>query len=360
MPHHYRLSAKRRDISLDDIYEMTDQEAIDFIAEIRWGSKTKQVCPECSSYNKHYYKRSRKQWLCKDCGHTFSLTSNTVFAYRKISCKQILKHLFTFCNSAKGNSSIELSGMYGETHISSWLINQKIREGLLRSRDESMLKGHIHIDGGYFGGKRRHGRKRRYAISHKHYEAKIASKGKKKIPLTPVQKRNLWKRINRRRLIINLREVSSKRGVGAIKTRIAVVKSENEKDILNLCERFVKKGSTIWTDEHKAYKKLNYLGYDHHSVEHSEEFMTDDGVHNNQAESYFSRLRRAEYGVFHGMWPEYLIDYGQEMAWKEDMRKESLKTQLRQLIHQVFSVGESVWWRGYYQGHKRNDELMGF
>ena len=88
--------------------------------------------------------------------------------------------------------------------------------------------------------------------------------------------------------------------------------------------------------------------------------MTIDGVHNNHAESYFSRLRRSEYGVFHGMRPQYLIDYAHEMSWREDMRKYSLLQQLTNLITHVFSVGESVWWRGYSQGNRRNDELLNF
>ncbi len=128
---------------------------------------------------------------------------------------------------------------------------------------------------------------------------------------------------------------------------------------MRLCDRFVKKGSTIWTEEHRAYANLSN-DYDHHSVEHSAEFMTLDGVHNNHAESYFSRLRRAEYGVFHGMRPQYMLDYAQEMAWKEDMRRRSLLEQVQTLIVKIFSVGQSVWWQGYSQGHRRNDELLNF
>jgi hypothetical protein len=129
--------------------------------------------------------------------------------------------------------------------------------------------------------------------------------------------------------------------------------------VIKLCERFVEQGSAIWTDEHKAFRALS-SSYDHHSVEHSVEFMSVDGIHNNQAESYFSRLRRAEYGIFHGMRPQYMIDYAQEMAWREDMRKSTLMDQVQSLIRSVFSVGESVWWRGYHQGHRRNDELLNF
>ena len=37
--------------------------------------------------------------------------------------------------------------------------------------------------------------------------------------------------------------------------------------------------------------------------------MSAEGVNNNQAESFFSRLRRWKYGVSHGVRPTYLAMY---------------------------------------------------
>ena len=50
----------------------------------------------------------------------------------------------------------------------------------------------------------------------------------------------------------------------------------------------------------------------------SQEYATDDGISVNQAESYFSRLRRAEYGVHHRISGKYLYQHANEMAWRED------------------------------------------
>ena len=41
----------------------------------------------------------------------------------------------------------------------------------------------------------------------------------------------------------------------------------------------------------------------------------------NQAESFFSRLRRAEYGVHHRISGQYLYQYANERAWHEDNRR---------------------------------------
>jgi hypothetical protein len=46
-------------------------------------------------------------------------------------------------------------------------------------------------------------------------------------------------------------------------------------------------------------------------VNHSKEYVGDDGASVNQAESYFSRLRRAEYGVHHRISGK---SYGQKLV----------------------------------------------
>ena len=49
----------------------------------------------------------------------------------------------------------------------------------------------------------------------------------------------------------------------------------------------------------------------------------DEGVCTNQAESYFSRLRRAEIGTHHHIAGPYLHAYAGEMSWREDNRRVS-------------------------------------
>lgn len=51
------------------------------------------------------------------------------------------------------------------------------------------------------------------------------------------------------------------------------------------------------TDESGAFTQLS-TWCDHRTVVHSREYVADDGTSENQAESFFSRMRRAEYGVY--------------------------------------------------------------
>ena len=115
-----------------------------------------------------------------------------------------------------------------------------------------------------------------------------------------------------RRVVFTIRELDSC-GRGRC-TIVGIALSENENDALALIHRYVVAGSAIMSDENPAYNKL-CLNYEHKTVEHSVEYVTYDGVHDNQAESYFSRLRQMEYGVTHRMTPMYLMDLAQEMAW---------------------------------------------
>ncbi len=79
-----------------------------------------------------------------------------------------------------------------------------------------------------------------------------------------------------------------------------------------------------WNDLHGRYvvKRIN------HQMAYSM-----DGACTNGAESFFSRLRRAEVGHHHHIAGVYLARYAQESAWREGHRRESNGAQAR------------AWWR---------------
>lgn len=41
-------------------------------------SSFKLICPHCQTQDNHYFIRGRRQWRCKCCNHTFSVTSGTI------------------------------------------------------------------------------------------------------------------------------------------------------------------------------------------------------------------------------------------------------------------------------------------
>lgn len=141
-------------------------------------------------------------------------------------------------------------------------------------------------------------------------------------------------------------------------TSQAICRSENTKDIEALVNQHVEKNSMIRSDELPAYGNLKYKGYFYETVNHSKEFSTDSGVNQNQAESFFSRMRRSCIGIYHRITPRYMLDYAAEMAWREDMRRKDTEDQLRSLIRRVFKAGVSSDWTNYCRGNKRRTELL--
>ena len=59
--------------------------------------------------------------------------------------------------------------------------------------------------------------------------------------------------------------------------------------------------------------------FEAHRINHSEAYSLN-GVCTNQAESYFSRLRRMAQGQHHHVSPRYLHQYAVHAAWMEDHR----------------------------------------
>jgi hypothetical protein len=58
-------------------------------------------------------------------------------------------------------------------------------------------------------------------------------------------------------------------------------------------------------------------------VNHSMEFVAENGACTTQAESYFARLRRSEFGIHHRICGRRLQAYADEMAWRENHRREA-------------------------------------
>jgi hypothetical protein len=77
--------------------------------------------------------------------------------------------------------------------------------------------------------------------------------------------------------------------------------------------------------------------------------VTDDGISVNQSESYFSRLRRAEYGVHHRISGKHLYQYANEMAWREDNRRVSNGINFKFVIAAALRHPKSAVWAGHWQ-----------
>jgi ISXO2-like transposase domain len=83
-------------------------------------------------------------------------------------------------------------------------------------------------------------------------------------------------------------------------------------------------GATVYADEAASWDALHAF-YDARRINHSIAFH-DEGADTNHAESFFSRLRRAEIGQHHCI-SRHLHAYAGEMAWPADNRRKPNGTQ---------------------------------
>jgi hypothetical protein len=121
----------------------------------------------------------------------------------------------------------------------------------------------------------------------------------------------------------------------------------NEGDAVPYVRDHVGTLATIHADEGTGWDAL-HAGWDTHRVNHSVAFM-DKGVCTNQAESYFSRLRRAEVGTHHHIAGPYLHAYAGEMSWREDNRRVPNGSQVAMVAEAALASRQSRTWAGYWQ-----------
>ena len=111
----------------------------------------------------------------------------------------------------------------------------------------------------------------------------------------------------------------------------------------------VELGTVVNADEASSWDGLASK-FEMKRINHQEAY-SDGEACTNQAESYFSRLRRAEMGHHHHISGAYLLRYAQECAFREDARRSDNGAQVRRVTQLALSRGPSVDFGGYYQRH---------
>jgi len=127
----------------------------------------------------------------------------------------------------------------------------------------------------------------------------------------------------------------------------AVFKSESQ--AAHFIKSRVANGTTLNADEAGAWDHL-HKNFEVSRINHEEAYSLDDAC-TNWAESYFSRLRRAEIGHHHHVAGTYLLRYAQESSWREDNRRVSNGDQVNRLVALAMTRKPSVDFSGYWQRH---------
>ena len=316
MASHFLLSAKARTLSLVQVARMSDDQAHVTFRALRWHETGGEpVCPACGCVAVYEY-QTRRLFKCKGCGKQFSVTSGTTFHGRKLSLRDYLMAIAIFANTAKGISALQLGRDLDVSYKTAFVLAHKLREAMAADQAKYQPKGHVEVDGAYFGGK----------IRQENYKADRKDR------------RLAEHQTGKRRVVVVMRERQGR-------TLPFVVRAEDE-GVATVARR-VLPGSTVYADEAPHWDAL-HARYATKRINHGFAF-SDDGACTNQAESYFSRLRRAEFGQHHHISGVYLAFYAGEMAWREDMRREDNGTQYERMTADALHHPKSRNWCGYWQ-----------
>jgi transposase-like protein len=317
MAQHFLLSAKARTLSLKAIYKAGEEGAYETFCQMRWADTDGEpVCPRCGGLDA-YKITTRRKFKCRECLHQFSVTSGTIFASRKMAFVDLLAAICIFVNGVKGISALQLSRDLDCQHKTAFVLSHKLREAMASDISGQKLDDHVEIDGAYFGGH-------------------IRPENKKE---DRIDRRLAENQTGKRRVVVALRERGGR-------TLPFVTKSEGEG--VQIAARVAAKATTFYADEaahwdalHATFKTLR--------INHSETYSDLNGISTNQAESYFSRLRRMVSGQHHHVSPQYLYQYANHAAWVEDHRRVDNGGLAHRVVKLAMGSPVSRQWAGYWQ-----------
>ena len=315
---------------------MTEDEAYSIFKSIKWPDGI-PTCPKCGCKDSWTLIPDRK-WKCRGkvtdpntgvtsrCYLQYTVTSRTPLHSRKKPFVEILEAILHFVDGALGLAALKGRRLLGYSYKTPFVFQHKIREALKVDYDQK-LEGVVEVDGLFVGSK----------------------KVKPPFPITNEAELEKFYDIYRRKQtsLVVVRERPSPDGKRP--GRLRVVHRESEAASVSFVKSVLKPGTIVHVDYGSQWMRLN-IHFELKRVNHSVTYK-QDGACTNWAESFFSRVRAAERGVYRYWWPKYAEQYGVELAWREENRFVDNGAQVRLIISCLMRSGLSTW-TGYWQRHK--------
>lgn len=317
MAQHFLMSAAARTISLKAVMRLSDADAWTMFRKLRWPETDgSPLCPHCECPIAYDVTRgATPRYRCKACRRDFSPTSGTLFAYHELHIRDYMAAIVIFVNAVKGISALQLGRDLDVSYKAAFVLCHKLREAMATEMKGATVGGAgavVEVNGCHVGGHVR--------------------------PENRKDRRLAENQTGKREVVVAIRERDGRSLTAVFKSEAASV---------DFIKARVEKGSTIHADEGIGWDKL-CAKFPVKVINHSLAYSTDEAC-TNQAESFFSRLRRAELGQHHRISGIYLGRYAGEMAWREDHRRKPNGTLFSIVAKRAGVMGQSVDFCGYWQ-----------
>jgi transposase-like protein len=298
----------------------TEADAYRYMEAIRWPDGP--VCPHCGSTDEHYYLKprtgiearktrtgsltERRIWKCRKCRKQFSVLTGTVFHGTKVPLHTWLMVVFEMCANKNGIAAREIARKYGVAPKTAWFMTNRLREAMKNRAPERLISGVVVSDETFIGPTPRfqHG-----------YKKIKGGQGQMRPDKTT---------------IVSLIEVES----GEVRSRVIPnVTGENLSAVLR--ENVSMPHVTLHTDIEVAYRAVAHKVAAHHTVNHSAGEYVRGNVTTNQAENFFSQLKRSIDGTHHHVSREHLRRYLAEFDFRYSTRDLSDTDRMTRLVRRT-------------------------
>jgi transposase len=247
-------------------------------------------CPNCERITKHHRVKSRPAYSCQFCGHYEYPMAGTIFEGSSTSLRLWFHAMYLMASTRCGISAKQLEREIGVSYPTAWRMFKQIRS-MLDQDDDGPFNGTVEMDGAYVGGRGqwRHGKQRKGAPAQ-----------------DDPHKTHVFGMVQRARDDQH----------GRVAAKVEPLPGQSLR--ANVYGK-VEIGSTVYTDEWRAYDQLNDL-YTHGAVDHSKKVYVSGDVHVQAIEGFWSLVKRGISGVYHGVSSKHLQAYLDEYVFRYNNR----------------------------------------